>query len=214
MFRMIGLGENIGSGFPMILRAWGKENWRKPDIEENIDLRQVELKLWMISLMPEECLRSLKELYGKHFEKLNHDEQIILATAYLEGEVTNYRLQAIMDLHPTDIGKMLSGLVLENMLVAKGRARWTRYCVNYDFVIDNCQMTFEDMVNNTKFKFNKTDETIYQFIKENGFITTSQILQITRIKTLQGANVAVKRLEKGHLIRRACKGKTTYYVLV
>ena len=28
MFRMIGLGDNIGSGFPAILNAWATENWR------------------------------------------------------------------------------------------------------------------------------------------------------------------------------------------
>ena len=26
---MIGYGDNIGSGFPAILSAWGEENWRK-----------------------------------------------------------------------------------------------------------------------------------------------------------------------------------------
>lgn len=30
MFRMIGFGENIGSGFPTILRAWKEEKWREP----------------------------------------------------------------------------------------------------------------------------------------------------------------------------------------
>ena len=47
MFRMIGLGDNIGSGFPAILNAWGKEQWRKPDLSQNEELHQVELKLWM-----------------------------------------------------------------------------------------------------------------------------------------------------------------------
>ena len=52
MFRMIGYGDNIGSGFPTILSAWGEENWRKPDLKQNEELHQVDLKLWMISLMP------------------------------------------------------------------------------------------------------------------------------------------------------------------
>lgn len=37
MFRMIGYGDNIGSGFPTILNAWGEENWRKPDLSQNED---------------------------------------------------------------------------------------------------------------------------------------------------------------------------------
>lgn len=36
MFRMIGLGDNIGSGFPTILKAWGEENWRQSDLCDEI----------------------------------------------------------------------------------------------------------------------------------------------------------------------------------
>lgn len=64
MFRMIGLGDNIGSGFPAILHAWADEKWRKPDLYQNEELHQVELKLWMSSLMPTECTAYLKELFG------------------------------------------------------------------------------------------------------------------------------------------------------
>ena len=35
MFRMIGLGDNVGSGFPTILNVWGAEQWRKPDLSQN-----------------------------------------------------------------------------------------------------------------------------------------------------------------------------------
>ena len=38
MLRMIGYGENIGSGIPTILGAWENENWRKPDLSQNEDV--------------------------------------------------------------------------------------------------------------------------------------------------------------------------------
>lgn len=41
MFRMIGLGDNIGSGFPTILKEWGEENWRQPDLYDDQELHQV-----------------------------------------------------------------------------------------------------------------------------------------------------------------------------
>jgi predicted HTH transcriptional regulator len=63
-FRMIGAGDNIGSGFPTILNAWGEENWRKPDLSEDTELHQVDLKLWMISIMPQECTEHLRALFG------------------------------------------------------------------------------------------------------------------------------------------------------
>ena len=31
MLRMIGYGENIGSGFPLILSAWNEKHWMKPE---------------------------------------------------------------------------------------------------------------------------------------------------------------------------------------
>ena len=45
MFRMIGYGENIGSGFPSILKTWKDENWAKPELTERQDLNEVDLML-------------------------------------------------------------------------------------------------------------------------------------------------------------------------
>lgn len=45
MFRMIGLGDNIGSGFPTILNAWAGEGWPRPKLSENDDFDRVELLL-------------------------------------------------------------------------------------------------------------------------------------------------------------------------
>lgn len=45
MFRMIGYGENIGSGFPSILKAWKEERWAEPQLTERQDLNEVHLVL-------------------------------------------------------------------------------------------------------------------------------------------------------------------------
>ena len=45
MFRMIGYGENLGSGFPLILNAWNEKHWLKPELLEQLDLMQVKLTL-------------------------------------------------------------------------------------------------------------------------------------------------------------------------
>ena len=45
MFRMIGLGENLGSGFPLILSAWNEKHWLKPELIEQRELMQVKLVL-------------------------------------------------------------------------------------------------------------------------------------------------------------------------
>lgn len=140
---MIGAGDNIGSGFPTILSAWGEENWRKPDLSEDTELRQVNLKLWMISLMPQECTEHLQSLFGLKYTRLNKEEQIILGTAFLEGSVSNARMQSIFDLHSTEIGHILSGLVESNMLIADKKGRWTSYILNEEYQIQDEQLYFE-----------------------------------------------------------------------
>ena len=45
MFRMIGFGENLGSGFPLILNAWKEAGWGNPVLENKIELDEVELAL-------------------------------------------------------------------------------------------------------------------------------------------------------------------------
>ena len=46
MFRMIGYGENLGSGFPLILNAWNEKHWIKPELIEQPELMQVKLTLY------------------------------------------------------------------------------------------------------------------------------------------------------------------------
>ncbi len=48
MLRMIGYGENIGSGFPLILSAWDEKQWMKPELMEQPEMMQVKLVLRVI----------------------------------------------------------------------------------------------------------------------------------------------------------------------
>lgn len=45
MLRMIGYGENLGSGFPLILNAWKERQWPQPEVIEQPELMQVKLVL-------------------------------------------------------------------------------------------------------------------------------------------------------------------------
>ena len=50
MLRMIGYGENLGSGFPLILNAWNEKHWLKPELFEQPELLQVKLVLQIENL--------------------------------------------------------------------------------------------------------------------------------------------------------------------
>lgn len=116
MFQMIGLGERSGSGIPKILRAWEEQHWRMPELKEELQPDRTVLKLWTVSLIPEECLEDLEQMWGARFNKLGKTEVLALITAYLEGKVTNSRLQAIAEEHPSDLTKMLQSLVEKDFL--------------------------------------------------------------------------------------------------
>ena len=45
MLRMIGYGENLGSGFPMILSAWKEAGWGEPILDNRLDVDEVALVL-------------------------------------------------------------------------------------------------------------------------------------------------------------------------
>lgn len=133
MMRMIGYGENIGSGFPTILKAWSSEQWRKPDLVEDTKLQQVDLKLWMSSLLPDEIVDFLQKLYGEDLLKISSDAKTTLATAAMEGIVTNERMQMLLGKNSLEIGKILSKLLQYNMLVINGQGRWSCYTINTDY---------------------------------------------------------------------------------
>ena len=50
MLRMVGFGDNAGSGFPSILAIWNDNGWAIPRLTEDTQLNQVTLKLTMISI--------------------------------------------------------------------------------------------------------------------------------------------------------------------
>lgn len=50
MLRMVGFGDNAGSGFPTILETWRKEGWMEPELIEDTNLNQVTLRMRMIPL--------------------------------------------------------------------------------------------------------------------------------------------------------------------
>lgn len=49
MLRMVGYGDNAGSGFPSIVSTWAEEGWEAPKLFEDTILNQVTLTLMMKS---------------------------------------------------------------------------------------------------------------------------------------------------------------------
>ena len=226
MFRMIGFGENIGSGFFKILKAWKEQQWAVPILEENFATNEVVLKLNMISLVPEVYMGKLKEIYGNSLDLLNADEIKILVTAITEDEVTNARMQCVTDLHPNDITEMLRSMVNRGFLIEEGFGRGKKYMINEEFSCEESDSSLDVVEDESKgkdvdnyeiilvnSKLNDVERDILNIIKCKGFTTTkinTESLEISQYKSIRCCN---NLIEKG-AIKKEGKGRNVKYVLV
>ena len=127
MFLMIGGGERAGSGADKIRAGWRAQHWRAPRLEVRSEPDRIRLTLPMISLIPAETLDRLRYVFGSRVDSLAAAELQALATADVEGSVSNVRLQELLTDHPVDITRMLTRLCEQGLLVSDNRRRWTTY---------------------------------------------------------------------------------------
>jgi ATP-dependent DNA helicase RecG len=128
MFLMMGGGERAGSGVDKIRSGWKSHHWRSPMVGEQHQPDRVGWVLPMLSLIPDETLRALEDLFGREVVSgLQPPELQALATAQIEESVTNVRLRELLDEHPVDITRLLQGLCERGFLESDNRRRWTTY---------------------------------------------------------------------------------------
>ncbi len=141
MFLLIGGGEKAGSGVDKIHQGWRFNHWRAPRLSLSQQPDRVVLELPMVSLIPDSALMALKDRFGEALEALSLPERLALATAHLEGAVSNLRLQEILEDHKAEITRLLQGLCERGFLRRSGRGRWTTY------VISNPENSQGDLLN-------------------------------------------------------------------
>ena len=103
MFINIGGGDQAGSGYERIQAGWRSQHWRAPQLTTQFSPDRIQLSMPMASLIPEATIGALRKKMGaRRFDKLDINERAALATAYLEGSVTNVRMQELVADHPSD----------------------------------------------------------------------------------------------------------------
>ena len=231
MFRLIGFGENIGSGFPKILKAWYDQKWAEPILEENFRINEVVLKMSMISFVPEVYREKLKLMYGNSLDSLNTDEVKILLAAITEGEISNARVQCILDMYSKDISDLLRSMVNRGLLVEEGFGRGKKYMANEEFCWEKEELSIEedlkeesktnnldrkiesiDDLNLLNVKINKLEEDILKIIINDGFTTTNIIMKnlgLSKYKSIKSLNDLIEK----ELIKRIGVNRNTKYVL-
>lgn len=142
---------------------------------------------------------------------------VILATCAIEGEVFNTRLQYMIDLHRTDITKILQEMCKKGYLLSDSKGRWTIYhlntnyldsvsiqeSVNYDFS-DNNRDTSENIrdtsANNVDTSGNNRDTS--QQSEKRAYISKEKLENMilstcnTEFKTLEELAVSIAKNPK------------------
>ncbi|MCW9023095.1 MAG: putative DNA binding domain-containing protein [Gammaproteobacteria bacterium] len=143
MFRLIGLGEQAGSGIPKIYQSWSNQHWRTPSLlEKETPSEQTLLELRMLSLVPEEALEYLRETFGNKFDSLDEEKRLILITAYVERTINHSRMMEIMDMHSHDLTKHFSHLTEMGILRQEGIGRGTIYFLPETGIQDEMEEIF------------------------------------------------------------------------
>lgn len=127
MFLLIGLGERAGSGMPKIFSGWRTTNWRMPRLRENPFPAQTILELPTASLIPQHVLDDLHQRFGETFDQLDDFEQVIVATAAIEGWVNHERACQLTTRHSREVTLTLPRLESKGFLVAGGEQKSKYY---------------------------------------------------------------------------------------
>ena len=124
MLRMVGFGDNAGSGFPAILHAWETQGWDEPVLYEDTNLNQVTLTLKMInsterlSESAEKSSESADESSDK-ITQLSDRQKQILSVMDAEREYSAEEIAVLIGLKGPRTRQLL------NELVAVGKVRVT-----------------------------------------------------------------------------------------
>jgi ATP-dependent DNA helicase RecG len=130
MFRLVGVGEQAGSGIPKIYNGWAIQHWRAPALYERIEpYNQTLLELRMVDLLLKDLVAGLRKAFGARFDQLEQNQRLTLAAAASEKVVTHARVREMTGLHPFDVTRLLQALVQEGFLEGHNAGRGAVYCL-------------------------------------------------------------------------------------
>lgn len=123
MLRMIGYGENIGSGFPLILQAWNEKHWAKPELIEQPELMQTKLIL---------RLYDTENVTKNVTKKLTDRQYQIVQLIKVDPQITTSEMSQRMSVSQRTIARDIKELQKYGMIVREGGntfGRWTSTAV-------------------------------------------------------------------------------------
>lgn len=122
-------GENLGSGFPLILNAWNERHWLKPELIEQPELMQVKLILHILSEPINEPIN----------EDLTERQQAILTVIKRSPSLNRYELAEKANLSLATLKREITLLRNNGYIGRDGSNKNGKWILLKDFTKANVQ---------------------------------------------------------------------------
>ena len=143
---MIGFGENLGSGFPLILSAWNEKHWLKPELIEKRELLQVKLILSIEtkekdSLMPSNGTKEMSGVLKDVLKELSEHQIVILEMIVRDSSLSAKAMSEKMSEKNTNVERTierdLAKLKKLGILTRKGGRKNGEWVIVYSLQIES-----------------------------------------------------------------------------
>lgn len=137
MLRLVGFGDNAGSGFPTILAVWKSEGWVEPQLIEDTNLNQVTLVMKMerkAEKSAESSEKSAESADSKNINSLDLSERHkqILINMDVGVEYSTEQIAERIGLKGPRTRQLLNELVNKELLACIGTTKRRRYIKTMD----------------------------------------------------------------------------------
>ena len=129
MLRMVGFGENIGSGFPQIIAAWKETKWGEPELKNKIELDEVELILPLGQEQSGNSFRSNNDRKDDQ-QELTERQEIIINLIKENDRITIADMTEKVKVSEKTIRRELSNLYEKGVIIREGGRKDGRWIVN------------------------------------------------------------------------------------
>ncbi|MCC8037772.1 MAG: putative DNA binding domain-containing protein [Bacteroidales bacterium] len=128
MLRMIGYGENIGSGIPLIVKAWADKGWPRPEIADRDDLMQTTLTL----RLPKDLLGQddvAKDVVKDIVKELTERQVIILKIMAFEPRISSRQMSQRLSVTARSIQRDIAHLQQLHLITREGGKTYGNWLV-------------------------------------------------------------------------------------
>lgn len=133
MLRLVGFGDNAGSGFPTILDTWKKEGWVKPELMEDTNLNQVTLLLKMVGdVEKQEEIKIAQKNERKMSDKENDFLEKLIKTLEEDEFVTTNHMSNITGIPVSTVRRYMKKFCELDIINSQGKNKSTKYYLKND----------------------------------------------------------------------------------